>query len=271
MTTTRLSAAFASLVLLAAALSAPVAYAAAVCEVKSGPATAALVELFTSEGCSSCPPADHQLRALHGTLPAGAVVVPVGLHVTYWDGLGWRDPFGQALFDTRQRDLLEQRRLRVAYTPQFFVNGEELRDWRGGLTDAIRRINAKPAAASITLKTSPITDAHGDLRLDVQARVADLHATDTLYVAITESGLETQVRRGENGGATLRHDNTARLLLGPVAFVRGQAELHRDVALPPTWRREGLRALAFVQDDNAHVQQAVDTAACTPPIARAGG
>lgn len=270
MSTTRLLAALASAILLAAALPAPPAHAAAACEASSGPGTAALVELYTSEGCSSCPPADSELRALRGQLPAGVVVVPVGLHVTYWDGLGWRDPFAQPAFDARQRALLDQRRLRVAYTPQFFVNGDEVRDWQGVLTSTIRRINARPAAASIALKTTPTAGAGGGLRLDVQARLADPHAAGGLYVAITESGLASQVRRGENGGATLHHDDTARLWLGPVAFAQGQAELHRDLALPPQWRREGLRALAFVQDDHAHMLQAVDTAACAMPLAQTG-
>jgi hypothetical protein len=265
----RYPAAFASAALLAAVLSAPPARASDACQVQSGPATAALVELYTSEGCSSCPPADSQLRALRSQLPAGAAVVPVGLHVTYWDGLGWRDPFAQPAFDARQRALLDQRGLRVAYTPQFFVNGDELRDWKDVLTATIRRVNAKPATASITLKTAPITNPGGGLRLDVQAHLADPHAAGSLYVAITESGLASQVRRGENGGATLRHDDTARLWLGPVAFTLGQAELHRDLALPPQWRREGLRVLAFVQGDGAHVLQAVDTAACSIPITQA--
>jgi hypothetical protein len=252
---------------LATAFVAPASHA---CEVKSGPRTAALVELYTSEGCSSCPPADNQLRALRGQLPASAVVVPVGLHVTYWDGLGWRDPFAQPAFDARQRALLDQRRLRVAYTPQFFVNGDELRDWHGMLGATVRRVNATPAAASIALKATPITTPGADLRLDVRARLAGPHATGALYVAITESGLESQVARGENGGATLHHGETARFWLGPVAFTQGQATLHRDLPLPPQWRREGLHVLAFVQDADAHVLQAVDTGACAMPVAQAG-
>ncbi|TFW30726.1 DUF1223 domain-containing protein [Duganella callida] len=266
----RYPAAFASAVLLALVPPAPPAHAAAACEVQSGTSTAALVELYTSEGCSSCPPADSRLRALRSQLPANAVVVPLGLHVTYWDGLGWRDPFAQPAFDARQRALLDQRRLRVAYTPQFFVNGDELRDWQSGLPATIRRLNATPAAASIILKTASITRAGTGLRLDVQARLTDAQAAGDLYVAITESGLVSQVKRGENGGATLHHDDTVRLWLGPVAFTHGRAELHSDIALPPQWRGDGLRALAFVQDQRAHVLQAVDTSACVPPMAPTG-
>jgi hypothetical protein len=268
MSATRLLAVLSGTALLAIILPAPATYAAAVCEVNSGPATAALVELYTSEGCSSCPPADRQLRALRSELPPEAAVVPVGLHVSYWDGLGWRDPFAQAMFDARQRALLDRRRLRVAYTPQFFVNGDELRDWQRAMASAIRRVNAQPAAASIKLVAA--SAAHTGLRLDVLARTTDPHATGDLYVAITESSLQTQVLRGENGGASLRHDDTARLWFGPVALVHGQAELHRELIPSPTWRRERLRALAFVQDRDAHVLQAVDSAACKDGFADTG-
>jgi hypothetical protein len=254
-------------VAIATAFHAAASYA---CEVNSGPRTAALVELYTSEGCSSCPPADSQLRALRGQLPVGAVVVPVGLHVTYWDGLGWRDPFAQPAFDARQRALLDLRRARVAYTPQFFVNGDELRDWHGMLGATVQRVNARPASASIALKATPITTPGADLRVDVRARLVEPHANGALYVAITESGLTSQVAHGENGGATLHHGETARLWLGPVAFAQGQATLHRDLSLPPQWRREGLRVLAFVQGSDAHVLQAVDMGACARPIAQAG-
>lgn len=268
MPATRHFAALFGTALLATILPAPASYATAVCEVNSAPITAALVELYTSEGCSSCPPADRQLAALRSQLPPGAAVVPVGLHVSYWDGLGWRDPFAQTLFDARQRALLDRRHLRVAYTPQFFVNGAELRDWQDALAGAVRRANSLPAAASITLAATPTTRTA--LRVDVRARATDPRTNGDLYVAITEGGLETQVRRGENGGATLRHDDTARLWLGPIALVHGQAELHRELVLPPDWRRERLRALAFVQDGDAYVLQAVDTAACKDGLADAG-
>lgn len=245
---------------LLAAGCAPASYAAAACQVNSGARTAALVELYTSEGCSSCPPADAQLRELRSRLDADALVVPLALHVTYWDGIGWKDPFAQPRFDQRQRGLLERRRQHVAYTPQFFVNGDELRDWRAALPDAVRRINAIPAPVAIALTTTAL--AGGRLRVDASARAADARADATLYVALTESALVSRVLRGENGGATLRHDDTARLWFGPFALAHGQAAMRQTLTLPPDWRRTNLRALAFVQDADAHVLQAVEGAAC---------
>ena len=253
---------------LAATALAPASYAAMACEVNSGAATAALVELYTSEGCSSCPPADRRLAALRGRLEAGAAVVPLALHVSYWDQLGWKDPFAQALFDERQRLLLRNGRRQVAYTPQFFVDGMEVRDWDAALPEAIRRTNARPAPLDIALKGSAV--GGGMLRLEARVRAAAPNTDGALYLALTETGLVSQVAKGENGGATLRHDDVARLWLGPFPLVRGGAQVQRELKLDPAWRREHLQAAAFVQGVNGAILQAVDTAACRDGIAGAG-
>jgi len=235
------------------------AHARPACSVKSGVRTAALVELYTSEGCSSCPPADRALNAL----PGGALVVPLALHVTYWDHIGWRDPFGQERFDLRQRQLLDSQRRRVAYTPQFFVGGRELRGWSANLAGTIRAVNERTAPVTITLATAPSSRG---IVLDaaVQPAAGAGHSAGALYVAVTESGLDSQVARGENGGATLHHDAAARLLLGPVALVNGKAHLRQDAALPPGWRRARLQAVAFVQEqDGPAILQALGAGVCT--------
>lgn len=235
-----------------------VASAQPACTVKSGGPTAALVELYTSEGCSSCPPADRAINALKG----GALVVPLALHVTYWDNIGWRDPFGQDQFDERQRTLLDQQRLHVAYTPQFFVAGRELRGWSTSLSATIRAINARPAPVTITLASTPSPRGMA-LDATVQPASSAGRSAGSLYVAVTESGLDLRVTRGENGGATLHHDAAARLLFGPVALVDGKARLQQDVALPAGWRRDRLQAVAFVQEQGGPaILQALGTASC---------
>lgn len=256
----------------AAALCAACVPCAADCVVKSGPATAALVELYTSEGCSSCPPADRQLSALRSRLDANAVIVPLALHVSYWDQIGWKDIFAQKLFDARQRDLVERNRKNVVYTPQFFVNGGELRDWSTALPATIRRINATPAPLTITLKTSAVKPAPAGaqsaawlLDADVAAATATNPATaGALYLALSESGLSTQVLRGENGGTTLHHDDTVRLWLGPFPLDKGKAHVRQQVALPAAWRSDRLHAVAFVQGGaDGRILQAVSSAQCT--------
>jgi hypothetical protein len=233
-----------------------------VCNVTSGTQTAALVELYTSEGCSSCPPADRVLNALHAD-GRPALVVPLALHVTYWDQIGWRDPFGPDRFDMRQRQLLDQQRLRVAYTPQFFVAGRELRGWSSSLAGTIASINARRAPVTLTLSSKPSALGMVLAAGVVPAAGENRRSTGALYVALTESGLDTRVLRGENGGATLHHDAAARILLGPVPLVNGTAQFHQDVAVPAGWRRERLQAVAFVQEqDGPAILQAVGTAAC---------
>jgi hypothetical protein len=254
---------------LGSALLAPAAsHAVDSCEVNSGTATAALVELYTSEGCSSCPPADRQLSALKRQLDAGAVVVPLSLHVTYWNRIGWKDAFAQKAFDERQGRLLENRRNKVVYTPQFFVNGDELRDWGAQLPAAIRRTNATPAPLAIRLKSTPggpaaTAGGAATLTLDAEVAAPDPRTSGQLYMAIAESGLTSNVSRGENRGVTLRHDNTVRLWLGPFPLSQGKARVRQAITLPAAWNSERVHAVALVQDAaSGRILQAVGTGAC---------
>ncbi len=121
------------------------------CDARSGAATAALVELYTSEGCSSCPPADQRLRQIRAAVAPDAVVVPLALHVDYWDSIGWKDPFAKPAFSARQSWLVRLNQRGVVYTPHFFVGGAELGSWQGRLGDAVGRQNARPARADIHL------------------------------------------------------------------------------------------------------------------------
>ena len=107
--------------LVGALLAAPVH--AAQCVAQSGPGTTALVELYTSEGCSSCPPADRWLASL-GKRHAPTALVPLALHVDYWDYIGWKDPYAKREFSLRQRKLSQLQRMALVYTPQVVVNAE---------------------------------------------------------------------------------------------------------------------------------------------------
>jgi hypothetical protein len=113
------------------------AYSFAACDARSGPKTAALVELYTSEGCSSCPPADRQLSRLRQALDPAAKVVPLALHVGYWDYIGWKDPYAQAAFGERQNRLVHANQRRTVYTPQFFARMD-----RAGSSDRRRSTGA---------------------------------------------------------------------------------------------------------------------------------
>jgi len=235
--------------------------AAAACDVHSGPTAAALVELYTSEGCSSCPPADTYLNQLSTHLDASAKAIPIALHVGYWDGLGWADPYAQPKFAERQYWLVGLNGHRTAYTPHFFVNGRELQSWREDVTDSVRRLNRSPARADIHVRAVP---AGGDaLGIDVEAKTRD-DGPDSLYLVVAENGLSSDVRHGENRGATLRHDHVVRLWSGPIPLHGAALATHRMFHLSPSWQRGRIEVIAFVQNDRTGaVLQAVRAGSCT--------
>jgi len=235
--------------------------ASAACDVRSGPRRAALIELYTSEGCSSCPPADRQLSRLRETLDPAAVAVPMALHVDYWDSIGWKDPYAQAVFGERHRSLVQANRHTVVYTPHYFVGGAELRSWHGALRAEVRRINSQATGADIRVKASPAPG--GTLALAADATVPADAQPAVLHVAVTESGLASKVERGENAGTTLAHDHVVRQWIGPFPLNGGTARAQRRTALPPAWNRARLDVVAFVADPRSGaVLQAVSAHQC---------
>lgn len=204
-----------------------------------------LVELFTSEGCSSCPPSDDLLAELAAAQPLdGVEVVPVGLHVTYWDGLGWPDPFGHASYAERQARYAEAFGRDGVYTPQMVVDGATgFPGGRGRAAEAIRAAAAGggkvPVALSVVRATPGAVDV--EVKLPELQKVKDAE----LVLALTESGLSSEVRRGENAGRTLRHAAVARILqvLGPA-----KATATARLEIQPRWNRKALKVVAFVQE-----------------------
>ena len=231
------------------------------CSVVSGAQRAALVELYTSEGCSSCPPADKQLSLIGA--PANTNVVALALHVNFWDYIGWKDPFARAEFTERQRWLIGANGGRTLYTPHFFVSGIETQD-RSRVGSMIRAQSARPAAAKIQVNAT--RGANGGLDVHVKAsEAAGAGAPLALYAAITESGLTTNVKAGENRGETLAHDHVVRHWLKPVPIKDGGANLGQAIGVTPEQLKKGLNVVAFVQNTRTgEVLQAVTTGACKP-------
>jgi len=231
------------------------------CEARSGPMTAALVELYTSEGCSSCPAADEELSRLREALDATAEVVPLALHVGYWDYIGWKDPYAKGAFGDRQSWLVHANNHKTVYTPQFFVGGIEVRPWRGALRDEVRTLNALPAAAAVRVQANLAPSGALELSADATVRAGGDPAA--LYVAVTESGLVSKVTRGENAGVTLRHDHVVREWIGPILLSEGKAQARRQIALPEALNRTRLEVVAFVQNRRTgSVLQAVSARQC---------
>ncbi len=231
------------------------------CEVQSGPNTAALVELYTSEGCSSCPPADGRLSRLKQTLGTTADVIPLALHVGYWDYIGWHDPYAKVEFTERQSRLVGLNKHQTVYTPHFFVGGTEMGPQSEALGVQIRHVNARPAVAEIRMKAN--VDSGGTLAVSADATALDRSSPVSLYLAVAESGLTSKVTRGENAGATLTHDHVARAWVGPIRMTDGAVHVQRNVTLPPAWNREKLDVVAFIEDENTgSILQAVSVGRC---------
>jgi hypothetical protein len=207
--------------------------APAECVAKSGPDTAALLELYTSEGCNSCPPADEWLRELPAAGFGPDRVVPLALHVDYWDYIGWKDPFASPAFSARQRELAAINRAPVVYTPQVVLGGRDYRAWsaRARFADDVRATNARPARAELALSLRELGPRTFEVRATgaVPARADRTDAA--LYVAVYENGLSNRVTAGENRGAMLHHDFVVREWWGPVALDgAGGVELVRTSA-----------------------------------------
>jgi hypothetical protein len=192
----------------------------------------------------------------------GAEVVPLALHVDYWDQIGWKDRFAQPAFGQRQSWLVRANRRDTVYTPQFFVGGSEARSWPSDLPEKVRRLNATPAVASLRIQAK--LTASGTLAVNVAAQSRREPAA--LYLAVTESGLTSKVTRGENTGTTLSHDHVVRAFLGPISLAGGEAVLARELPLSSTWNAQRVELVAFVMNEQTgDVLQAVAAAGCTGP------
>jgi hypothetical protein len=239
------------------------------CSKHSPPYTIALLELYTSEGCDSCPPADRfvsGLRNLSGDTRAVAgmnaeQIVPLSLHVDYWDYIGWKDSFAKRGFTERQRWLSEQAASHTVYTPEMFVSGRELRNWRGGLAETVARINRRPAQADIAIALGKLDN--GSLPLTVNASAKQ---SGKLFVALYENGLTTDVKSGENRGVTLKHDYVVREWLGPFALASDASKppLAKTIPVDPKTPAKNLGVAAFVQTDKGEVLQALALPLCQP-------
>ena len=234
------------------------------CSAKSGPHTAALVELYTSEGCNSCPPADRWLQSLGQRGYAPERVVPLSLHVNYWDYIGWKDPYAQQRFTDRQRRLAQVMQARIIYTPQVVLQGRDFRRWHTGDFDAaVKSINARAPGAAIELRLEG-TDPEA-LRAQVQAELLDPEqAPDAvLYLASYENKLASSVAAGENRGKRLEHDYVVFEWVGPVPFTGGKIHEQRALPLVPKAVRAHSGVAAFVQNRrNGRILQALMLPAC---------
>jgi hypothetical protein len=236
---------------------------AANCVTQSSNHRVALLELYTSEGCNSCPPADRWLGALRDRGVHEDQVVPLAFHVDYWDYIGWKDRFAQPAFADRQRFVAARNDASFIYTPQFVLDGHDLRrPWLAGALDKrLAAINREDAQFDITA-TLETDMAQAGLSVRVHNRDRD---TARFFVALYENGLSTEVKAGENAGTRLYHQFVVRKFEGPLIIGPGaslEQQYRFDIASYP--RHSNLGIALFAENvTSGNTLQALSLPVCT--------
>jgi hypothetical protein len=208
-----------------------------------------LVELFTSEGCSSCPPADKTLAMLRSEQAyANAEIITLAFHVDYWDRLGWKDEFSSKLFTQRQESYTNALQTDGSYTPQMVVDGRN------------EFVGSNLAKISLAMNAAPKNEK-GKIELEstketsLKLKISELptHKESTVFVAIAEDNLFTDVKRGENGGRKLEHDSVVRELksIGSITSEQNSFEIETQPQFDAKWKRKDLRIVVFVQENTS--------------------
>jgi len=235
--------------------------------VKQSPAhTVALVELYTSEGCSSCPPADRWISQSAASGYGNDELIRLSLHVDYWNQLGWKDKFSSPKFSQRQSALAGLANTRTVYTPEVFLNLRELRSWDSAsrFQEVVRQVNAKPASADIRLAITAASATQMQLQASFKLRSGATAKAPGAVIALYENKLVSSVATGENRGVTLHHDYVVREWIGPLDFTGGLADYKNTVKIDPAWNAKNLGVAAFVQDfATREVLQATALAVCS--------
>jgi hypothetical protein len=187
----------------------------------------AVVELFTSEGCSSCPPADAVLeRIANEPRVGGGRVVPLAFHVDYWDGLGWPDPFSSPDYTARQSDYARAFGDSGVYTPQMVVSGVDrfVGSDQGRAEESVMRALARAAAVTVAIRVERSAPDALTVHYDIRGHLAD---RAVFLVAVVQRSASVEVRAGENAGRTLRHTSIVRAFAAsPLRGFTGEQVVH---------------------------------------------
>jgi len=224
-----------------------------------------LVELFTSQGCSSCPPADRVLSELGD----GDGIIPIAFHVDYWNSLGWQDPFSSARWSTRQRQYARVMPTGRVYTPQAVIQGRQhcVGSRRGCVSEAVeeaRRLGTTARLEGVLEKSE-----EGALQVAIAATSATEESLEA-FVVLIENDLVTEIPRGENARRTLHNDHVVRRVTQALSLdgptEANSAKVGRvTFELDPSWNRSHLGLVAFLQNPQSRAIQAVTRISTSPP------
>jgi len=209
-----------------------------------------LLELYTSEGCNSCPPAENWLSRVYRQGYRDGAVVPLAFHVTYWDYLGWKDKFSSKAYDQRQRKMVSQQGGRTVYTPQFFLNARTVRSV-STLKSSLDRLSMQRAAVKIW---SDVASSPYDVVVEVRLERVDKHIDDILHVIVVpyENNIASSIKAGENEGRDTTHQYVARDMQSSLMSLKGSKK--RQFYLKKKLKQQWDGVVVMVENNNRVVQ-----------------
>jgi hypothetical protein len=210
--------------------------------VKSSSNSFAVLELFTSEGCSSCPPADRLLAQLANT---DANIIPLSFHVDYWDQMGWKDPFSNSAFTERQQKYAKQFNLESIYTPELIINGEY--ELIGSNRSAAEKDIKKVFAENNQVQVNIADVKKENDKLVFATRLQGPIANSNIVCAVVQKHAESNVKAGENNGATLYHTNVVRTFIEQPA----NEKMNIEVAIPADIANDNWKLIVYTQQKDS--------------------
>ena len=239
---------------------------AASCENRSATSRAQLIELYTSEGCSSCPPADRWLRELVPKVLSAGEVVPLAFHVDYWDRLGWRDRFADPAYTARQNAYSKVSDSSFIFTPQVIVAGRNYAAWSNNsrVQKDVRTAFAGVPDAEIVLRQQPVSSGKVGFEVRAQLRQGVNLSDVRIHAALFQNGLVSEVGRGENSGSRLQHDYVVRsLITSKTIDPSGKIIFQDQFTLPDGALPQSIGVAIFAQDrKTGAVLQAMSAPLC---------
>ena len=233
-------------------------------QISSSKTITPLVELYTSEGCSSCPPVDRYLSKLGKLFDQSFHAVALAFHVDYWNYLGWADPFSDARFSERQRRIAELNNQRSIYTPELVVSGKEA---RGGdvIYDEITEANSRLSEVHIMLEVTVSSTRELTAKLDIDN--ASISQNAEVFFALYENDIVRKIEAGENRGKTLHHDYVVRHLSDPMRISAGNSTSDFELGLAEDWNIDQLGlAVVVINPENGKTLQAISTPLQQPVV-----
>jgi len=214
----------------------------------------ALIELYTSQGCSSCPPSEKWLGELDKRGITNDKAVPLALHVDYWDYIGWEDQFSHKYFTQRQYQYRRLNHSSSVYTPQIMFNGQDAR--RNSINSGLSKLRQENAAVSFAVQADTINNDKVSLKIDFD-RIDSVAENSNVIVVLAENDLVKDISRGENAGRTLEHQHVVRVWksLGKI-----QNDYALDLDVDPSWELDNMEVVVIVETQDLQTQQALQLA-----------